>query len=66
MYNNWSDHHRKNNNPDRAILYLKQAVSLEPARLEIHRNLARAYSMKGMTAEAELENIISRQLSNGQ
>jgi len=66
IYNNWSDHHIKNNNPDRAILYLKQAVSLEPGWVESHRNLARAYGMKGMTAEAEFENKMSRQLSSGQ
>lgn len=66
IYNNWSDHHMKNNNPDRAILYLQQAVRLEPGRADSHRNLARAYAMKGMTAEAESERKIFRQLSSGQ
>ena len=30
---------KKNNNPDRVILYLKQAVKFEPDRVESHRNL---------------------------
>ena len=66
LYNTWASHHLQNNNPDRAILYLKQAVGLDPRRAESHRNLSRAYAMKGMTAEAELEKNMARQLAAGQ
>lgn len=66
LYNDWADHQLKNNNPDRAILYLKEAVSLDPDRAESHRNLSRAYAVKKMTAEAEFEQKMARRLSSGQ
>jgi len=62
IYNNWAENQMRNNDPDRAIIYLQQAVRLEPDRVISHRNLSRAYAQKGAVAEAEREEKLARQL----
>ena len=65
IYNGWAENFMGRNNPDRAVYYLREAVRLEPSRAVSHRNLARAYAMKGMTAAAAGEEEIARRLSSG-
>lgn len=65
MYNSWADQQLKSNNPGRAILYLRQAVGLDAQSAVSHMNLARAYEMKGMAAEAAYERKLAGQLAPG-
>lgn len=65
IYGNWAAGHLQSGNPDRAILYLREAARLEPARAKTHQLLAEAYGRKGMIAEAEQEKELARRLLQG-
>ena len=62
LYNNWAKNFLKAGQPERAILYLREAVKLKPDSHESHRNLLDAYLMQGMAREAEEEKNILNSL----
>ncbi|MHB8808521.1 MAG: tetratricopeptide repeat protein [Desulfobulbaceae bacterium] len=65
IYANWAAGHLQSGNPDRAILYLREAARLEPDRAKTHQLLAEAYGRKGMNAEATQEKELARRLLQG-
>jgi len=65
IYVNWAAGHLQSGNRDRAILYLREAVRLEPDRAKSHQLLAEAYGRKGMIGEAEQEKELARRLLQG-
>jgi tetratricopeptide (TPR) repeat protein len=54
LYNEWALNFINMNMVDKAILYLQEAVKLDPDRLESFINLETAYRKKGMLKEAEI------------
>ena len=65
IYYNWADNYIKMNQLNRAIIYLKEAVILEPGRPEIHEKLATAYIKKGLFKEAENEKRRAAEIRAG-
>lgn len=65
IYTGWAENHLRGGDPDRAILYLREAVRLAPGRAKPHELLAAAYEDKGMAAEAEQEKELARRLMQG-
>jgi len=64
IYNSWALNFMRMNRLDRAILYLQEAISLQPDHIASHENLARAFQKKGMSKEAEVEKNRARHLHN--
>ena len=65
IYASWAAGHLQSGNPDRAILYLREAAKMEPGRAKTHQLLAEAYGRKGMAAEAAQEKELARRLGAG-
>ena len=64
IYNNWAVNFMKMNEVDRALIYLQEAVKLDPNRVEIFDNLAQAFMMKNMYSEAEKARNSAQLLRN--
>ena len=60
---NIGNYNLKKGEPDRAIYYYRNALSLTPNTASIHYNLGQAYKVKGLAAEAEKEFARARQLN---
>jgi tetratricopeptide (TPR) repeat protein len=50
------------NDADKAIMYLREAIKLEPDNPESHENLGMAYEMKGLTEKAVEEKKLAERL----
>jgi Tfp pilus assembly protein PilF len=61
IYNDWAVNFLRMKDIDRAILYLQEAIRLEPDKPASYENLATAFQMKGMLKEAEEQRKLSRQ-----
>ena len=62
LYNYWATNFMNRNEADRAILYLQEAIKLEPDKAESHQNLGMAYTMKGLTQKAIAEKKLAERL----
>lgn len=64
IFNDWAQNLMKMNQFEQASYYLKQAVKLEPERIESHENLAAAYQALGMSEQAGQEREVIQKLRN--
>jgi tetratricopeptide (TPR) repeat protein len=62
LFNSWALNFLRMNNPDKAILYLQEAINLQPDHIASHENLGIAFQKKGMLKEAQIEKNKARQL----
>ena len=62
LYNYWASNFMNMNDADKAIMYLREAIKLEPDNPESHENLGMAYEMKGLPEKAAEEKKLAERL----
>ena len=62
LYNYWASNFMNMNDADKAIMYLREAIKLEPDNPESHENLGMAYEMKGLPEKALEEKKQAKRL----
>ena len=64
IYNDWAVNFIKMKELNRAILYLEEALKLDPSRPESHNNISAAYQKKNMLQKAETHRQLYQQYKN--